>query len=58
MTENENHHELPHTHTEKDLLEDPQHEQGIKLSTVIFGIFLLIPVIAVLVFAFSAAAPK
>jgi hypothetical protein len=49
--------ELPHVQTENDLVEDKEHEKGIKGSHLAIAVFLLIPVLAVIVFAFSAT-PK
>ncbi len=44
---------LPHIQTEKELVEDKAHERGIKGSQLVLAVVVLIPVIAVIVFAFS-----
>jgi hypothetical protein len=48
---------LPHVQTEKDLVEDKEHERAIKSTQLFIAAMLLIPVISIIVFAVSAT-PK
>ncbi len=47
--------QLKHIKTESNLVEDPEHEKGIKRSIAVIGFIVMIPIVAILVFLYSSA---